>query len=237
MEKIPGILQKYAVFLVALTVTFFMYSLYYSQLLGSLTWIYLPIIVIIAAVGFAGIAVILTFIKKNTGQRNPRTPELVHPANNQNKNKILKIALLLLIICILPSLLAYGPGWYLEFNYISDIHTALILVNENYTQNEIITHTENYAQNEIITHLTENDFKTFPQLAAVIRDNKLHGLYVAPDGTKIYHVYFTEQEAQQFQALYCSPYSISNPSRFFEYDGKYFLYADPLFVYPSGRDM
>jgi len=221
-EKLPSNLHKYAVFFVAFTITFFMYLLYYNQLLGSLSWIYLLIIVIIAAVGFAGIALILTFIKTNADQQ---TPELVHPSNNPNTNKILKITFLLFIICIIPVLLAYGTGWCLGFNYINDTHTPLIPVDENYTQNEIIT------------HLTENDFKTFPQLATVIRDNKQHGLFVTPDGTNIYHVPFTEQEAQQFQALYCSPYSIYNPSRFFEYNGKYFMYSDPLFVYPSGKDM
>jgi hypothetical protein len=182
--------------------------------------------IIFAALGFAGITVILeTLIKTNADQQIVRTRELSQPSHNLNKNKILKIALLLLIICIIPAFLAYGPGWYLEFSYNNNIQTALIPVNENYTQNKVIT------------HITENDFKKFPRLAAVIRDNKQHGLYVTPDGTKIYHVHLTEQEAQQFQTLYCSPYSISNPSRFFEYNGKYFLYTDPLFVYPSGRDM
>jgi len=223
-RKLPSNLHKYVVFFGALVATVFMYNLTYGQRSGIISSIGIlsPLIIIaFTALVFAGITVIIkVFIKPSADQ----TPELVQPSQNLNKNKILKIAFLLLIICIIPVLLAYGPGWYLEFNYINNINTALIPVDENYTQNRIIT------------HLTEKDFKTFPQLAAVIRDNKQNNLYVAPDGTKIYNVHFTEQEAQQFQALYC-PNSISNTGGFFEYNGKYFMFTDPLFVYPSGRDM
>ncbi len=121
------------------------------------------------------------------------------------------------------SVLFFYPGLLLGLvHYINNpgIHTSLVLVNESRTYGNI-------------THLTENDFKEFPQLASVIRDNAQNNLYVTPDGTKVYTIRFTEQEADKFKALYCSDKS----SGFFEYNGKYFTYTDPLFVMPSGREM
>jgi hypothetical protein len=172
------------------------------------------IIVALSTLIFAGITLIIqTFIKTSADQHIVQTPKVDQTSYNINKRKMLKIALLLLIICIIPLFLNYGKEWF----FGSDSDTSIILISVNKSE----------AQTGNIIHLTEKDFKEFPRLASVIRDNEQKNLVEWPGGKEAYWIRHTEQERYRFIALYWSNYSGLESRRSFEYNEKYFNYNYP----------
>jgi len=74
--------------------------------------------------------------------------------------------------------------------------------------------------------LTEEDFKVFPQLASIIRDEKQNPTRIFDDGTRLYRVPFTSSEMNTFNSRYWIN-SSREDKRIFEYKGKYFEYDLP----------
>jgi hypothetical protein len=213
-KKLSSNLHRYiAVFFGGLITLVLMYGVYHNQSPGLLSSIGIlsPLIIIaFTTLVFTGITVISKiFVKPSAYQ----TPELEQTSYNINKRKMMKIALLLLIICMIPIFLIYGKEWF--FGSDSDTGIIIILVNKS------------EAQNGTIIHLTEKDFKEFPRLASVIRDNEENTAVKWPGGKNAYGVLIKDQERYRFIELYWSNYSGLENGRFFEYDEKYYSYNFP----------
>lgn len=225
-KNLPGNLRKYVIFIGAMITTVFSYYLTYNQTSNPWFLVFSSLItIILAALVFAGITLVVrAFFKTSADQLISQTPEPMQPSHKLTKWKLLKIVFLLLIICMIPliinQMMTHEGKLFENSNTYSDTQTTtLILVNENRTQSGIIT------------HLTENDFKEFPQLTSIIQDNWQNYSYTSPDGTKVYTISLTEQEAKKFETLYWYNSSDQFVSRFFEYNGNYYSYT-PLIVMP-----
>jgi hypothetical protein len=75
--------------------------------------------------------------------------------------------------------------------------------------------------------LTDDDFKEFPQLASIIRDNKQKPVQSRDDGTRVYLIPLTQSEMDRFNNRYWLN-STGEDRRIFEYHGKYYEYTFPV---------
>jgi hypothetical protein len=74
--------------------------------------------------------------------------------------------------------------------------------------------------------LNDKDFKEFPQLAVVIRDNRQNPIRTFDDGTRFFMIPLTADEMERFNGRYWLNNS-GEDRRIFEYNGKYFEYDLP----------
>jgi hypothetical protein len=74
--------------------------------------------------------------------------------------------------------------------------------------------------------LANDDFKEFPQLASIIRDNNQKPVEISDDGTRFYVVPLTVEERDRFNGRYWLNNS-GEDRRIFEYNGKYYEYTYP----------
>jgi hypothetical protein len=81
-----------------------------------------------------------------------------------------------------------------------------------------------------IIHLSDEDFKEFPMLSPVIRDNTRSGVVYA-NGTRIsYVVGLSWEEADKFNSKfknYSSNYTTGESETYFEYKGQYYSFTPP----------
>lgn len=75
--------------------------------------------------------------------------------------------------------------------------------------------------------LTDDDFKEFPQLASIIRDNKQKPVQSRDDGTRVYLIPLTQSEMDGFNNRYWLN-SNGEDRRIFEYNGKYYEFTFPV---------
>jgi hypothetical protein len=66
--------------------------------------------------------------------------------------------------------------------------------------------------------LTEEDFKTYPKLAPVIRDNKQKPIQILKNGNRLYTIPLTMEERYDYYPLV---------DKILEYEGKYYSYGIP----------
>lgn len=88
---------------------------------------------------------------------------------------------------------------------------------------------ESIVPSGTIIHLSDKDFKEFPTLASVIRDNNQRGETWA-DGIH-YSVKLSWEEKERFISRYPMPsinYTTGQSETYFEYKGKYYSYKPPI---------
>jgi hypothetical protein len=83
-----------------------------------------------------------------------------------------------------------------------------------------------------IYHLSDEDFKEFPMLSPVIRDNTKRGIVYA-NGTRIlYVVGLSWEEMYKFNSkfkVYSTNYTTGESETYFEYKGQYYSFDPPAF--------
>ncbi len=75
--------------------------------------------------------------------------------------------------------------------------------------------------------LTEEDFKEFPHLTAIIRDNNQKPTAILDDGTRLYLIPLSYDEMNRFNGRFWSNASSIMINRIIEYKGKYYEYNYP----------
>ena len=83
----------------------------------------------------------------------------------------------------------------------------------------------------MIIHLSDKDFKEFPSLAPVIRDNTKRGIVYA-NGTRIdYTIKLSWEDKDKFISKYFPMgsvnYTTGKSEAYFEYKGNYYSYTSP----------
>ncbi len=74
--------------------------------------------------------------------------------------------------------------------------------------------------------INETDFGLFPQLAAIVRDNKQKPAQIYEDGSRLYIIPLTEDQMYQFNQRYWSG-SNGEDKRIFKYRDKFFQFTFP----------
>jgi hypothetical protein len=128
------------------------------------------------------------------------------------EKKYIGIILIIMVIVIIFILVAFWPA-------IFDRPTPSVSLTKI---NESIVPTGT------IYHLSDKDFKEFPSLAPVIRDNTQRGDTLA-DGIQ-YGVKLSWEEREKFMSMYPTwsmNHTTGKSETYFEYKGKYYSYFPP----------
>lgn len=117
-----------------------------------------------------------------------------------------------------------GLGIIILFLYLSISLT--VFLGESFSTLGLYELNRSYIPQGTSFSLTDDDFKDFPQLASIIRDNKQKPVQSRNDGTRVYLIPMTQSEMSKFNNHYWLN-STNEDRRIFKYNGKYYEFTFP----------